>query len=57
MNKIFNPNNIFAFPLKAYDLQNVFFCKELLKERFFVFPRTTRVVFTDPQTHCGKLTK
>jgi|GEM_PF-876886 hypothetical protein len=35
MNKIFNPNNIFAFPLKAYDLQNVFFCKELLKERFF----------------------
>ena len=44
MNKVFNPNNIFAFPLKAYDLQNVF------------FPRTTRVVFTDPQTHCGKLT-
>ena len=35
MNKIFNPNNIFAFPLKAYDLQNVFFCKELLKERFW----------------------
>ena len=35
MNKIFNLNNIFAFPLKAYDLQNVFFCKELLKERFF----------------------
>ena len=35
MNKIFNPNNIFAFPLKAYDLQNVFFCKELLEERFF----------------------
>lgn len=35
MNKVFNPNNIFAFPLKAYDLQNVFFCKELLKERFF----------------------
>lgn len=35
MNKVFNPNNIFAFPLKAYDLQNVFFCKELLEERFF----------------------
>ena len=35
MNKVFNPNNILAFPLKAYDLQNVFFCKELLKERFF----------------------
>ena len=35
MNKVFNPNNILAFPLKAYDLQNVFFCKELLEERFF----------------------